>query len=179
MFMTLRNKFKDVGTLSTLCEDAERVARSDGNERPGSEHFVLASLHMSDGTALRALAGLGATPETFAAAVRVQFMEALGSAGLEMSLPEEPGLPSLHLASSPSRLYNAAPSGQSLVQRLASTAEVRKERPLLAADILVAAAQEEFSITARAFRVLGIARQDLVQAASREITRYEHREVKV
>lgn len=173
MLGTLKNKFQDAGTLSALCKEAERIARFHGNEAPGSEHFVLACLELPDGTARRALASLGATPEAFEAAMRARFVEALRHAGMEVASdagldrPRSPRVPTA------SKLYRAAPSGQSIVQRLASTAEARKARPLLAADVLLAVAEEEFSIAARALGVLGIKPQHLVQAARREIALHE------
>lgn len=173
MFVALRKKLKDVGTLSALCREAEQVARSHANEAPGSEHFVLASIAMQDGTARRALASLGAAPEAFVEAIRAQFEEALRHAGLETTPGAELEPSSSHRASSTSKLYRAAPSGQSLVQRLASTAEGRKTRSLLSADVLLAAAEEELSIAARALRVLRITPQQLVQAAGREIALHE------
>lgn len=172
MLNALRNKLNDARTLGALCEEAERVARSAGNKEPGSEHFVLASLCLQDGTARRALASLGATPEAFGEAIRAQFVEALSHAGLETRPDSAPDTASSR-APDTSKLYHAAASGQSLVQRLASSAEGRKPRPLLSADVLVAVAEEEFSIAARALRVLGITPQQLVQAASREIARHE------
>lgn len=174
MWTLLRNKLKDIRTLSALFKAAEQVARANGAERPGSEHLVLASLAMPDGTARRALAGLGATPEMFGAAIRSQFIAALSHAGLEMPTPAGAELPGNQRIASPSKLYRATASGQSLVQRLASTVKARSGRPLLAADILVAAAEEEFSIAARSFRVLGITPQQLVHAAGREIAQCHH-----
>lgn len=42
MFTTLRNKLKDIRTLSALCKEAERTALSNGSRMLGSEHSVLA-----------------------------------------------------------------------------------------------------------------------------------------
>ncbi|MDP3227082.1 MAG: Clp protease N-terminal domain-containing protein [Acidovorax sp.] len=173
MLGTLKNKFKDAGTLSALCKEAERIARFQGNEAPGSEHFVLASLSLEDGTARRALASLGATPKAFEEAMRAQFVEALRHAGMEAAPDASPDLARSPRVPNASKLYRAAPSGQTIVQRLASTAETREARSLLAADVLLAAAEEEFSIAARALRVLGITPEQLVQAARQEITLHE------
>lgn len=175
MLATFMNKLKDAGTLAALCQKAEQIARSEGQGVPGSEHFVLAALSLPDGTGLRTMASLGATPEGFAEAIGAQFVEALRHAGMEIA-SETAGLP----GSSPrppaaSKLYHSAPSGQRIVQRLASTAEERQNRSLLAADVLLAVAEEKFSIASRALDVLGITQQQLVDAASREIALYGHR----
>ena len=77
MFTTLRNKLKDIRTLSALCEEAERTALSSGSRMAGSEHFVLACLSMQDDTARRVLASLGASPEDFGDAILVHFDESL------------------------------------------------------------------------------------------------------
>lgn len=173
MLVTLKNKFKDAGTLSALCSEAERIAHLHDNEVPGSEHFVLASLCLEDGTARRALASLGATPEAFEEAIRAQFVEALRHAGIEAAPDANPDLARSPRVPNTSKLYRAAPSGQTMVQRLASTAATRKARPLLAADILLVVAEEEFSSAARALGILGITPQQLVQAARQEIALHE------
>lgn len=175
---TLKNKFKDIGTLSQLCKEAERIAHSLGQVVPGSEHFVLASLALTDGTARTALASLGATPEAFEEAISAQFANALRHAGLEAVPDADVALQSSPPVPNTSKLYRAAPSGQSMVQRLSSTAEARSSRSLLSADVLLAAAEEEYSITARALGVLGISREQLIQAASHAIAFHEQRQGK-
>lgn len=174
VFTRIKNRFQDVRTLSVLCEEAERIGRSHGVATPGSEHFVLASFDLKDGTARQAFSSLGASPEGFGEAIRMQFEAALRHAGVELPPDADPE-PATTLLPSPSasRLYRSAPSGQSLVQRIASAADTRKQRSLLAADVLIAVAQEEYSIAARALRTLNITPQRLVQAASQQISRYE------
>lgn len=179
MFTALKNKLDDAGTLSALCKEAERIARAQGNETPGSEHFLLASLSLPDGTARRALASLGATPHAFEEAIRSQFVDALRHAGMAAELDAGLKLPHSPRVPTASKLYRAAPSGQSIVQRLASAAKARKDRPFLAADVLLAAAEEKFSIAARALDVLDIKPQQLVQAARQEIALHEQGQGKV
>ncbi len=176
MFVTLKNKFKDVGTLSVLCKEAERIARIDGKQAPGSEHFVLASLALPDATARAALVRLGASPESFAEAIRIQFEDALRHVGLTAGADAGWESASSPPAPDAAKLFRAAPSGQSMLQRIAATSGVRQGRELLAADVLLAAAEEELSIAARALRVLDISQQQLIQAADGEIARYlQHR----
>jgi ATP-dependent Clp protease ATP-binding subunit ClpA len=174
VYTTLRNKIKDTRTIAALCTEAERIAGTDGCEAPGSEHFVLAALAMPDGTARHALARLGATPQSFEEAIRAQFAVALGHIGMDAPAGGDLAGPRVARPPAPSRVYRAAPSGQSLVQRLSATAAGRKDRSLLAADVLLAAAQQQYSIAARAFGVLGITPQQLVEAASREIAHHAH-----
>ena len=176
MFATLKNRLNDAGTLSALCKEAERVARNLGAETPGSEHFVLASLCLPDGTARRALASLGATPEAFEKAINSQFADALRHAGLELAPATDQAPESIPICRSPSKLYRTTPSAQALVQRLASSAETRANRSLLTADVLLAVAEEEFSIAARALGVLGIKPEQLVHAARQEVAFYESRQ---
>jgi hypothetical protein len=46
MFKRLTQNLRDMGTIKTLCEAAERIARANHQERPGAEHFVLAALEL-------------------------------------------------------------------------------------------------------------------------------------
>ena len=134
------------------CEEAERIGRSHGVARPGSQHFVLASFDLKDGTARQAFSNLDASPEGFAEAIRAQFEAALRHAGVELPPHADPEPATTIPSPNASRLYRSAASGQSLIQRIA--ADARKQRSLLAVDMLVAAALEECSIAARAARPL-------------------------
>lgn len=53
-------------------------------------------------------------------------------------------------------MYETEPSGQSLVKRLANTHGTRAGRFLPGADILLAAAQENYTSSTRALQKLGI-----------------------
>lgn len=172
MFATIRNRLSDVRTISSLCEEAERIGRSRGDAMPGSEHFVIASFTLEDGTARRAIESLGASPEAFASAIDVQFAESLRHVGVEAGGEADPTSVGDLPAPKAQRVYRAAPSGQLLVQRITAAGADRKKRTLLAADVLLAVSQEEHSIAARALRVLKISSEELARAARREILAY-------
>jgi hypothetical protein len=167
MFATVKKHFNDAKTLSALCAAAEGAARKAGASKPGSEHFVLGALELADNTGLATFTRLGITREAFAQAIRDQFTNALGSVGI--SVPE--GLVSHPAAASRPKptLYEAEPSGQRLVQRLAEARGSRAGRPLVGADVLLAVTHEEFTVATRAFRVLGVGAESLAAAAKQSI----------
>jgi ATP-dependent Clp protease ATP-binding subunit ClpA len=158
MFKTLRIRFQDVRTIARLCTAAENIARAE----PGSEHLVLASLDLPDGTARDAFARLGVSREAFAEAIQAQFADALGSVGLQVPAAEAAPPAS---AKPHSMLYRAAPSGQALIERMVHSPRRAARQPLAGADILLAVAEEQFSIAARAFARLGIRQEQLADAA--------------
>jgi ATP-dependent Clp protease ATP-binding subunit ClpA len=163
MFDTLKVRLQDMRTIARLCTAAEELARAE----PGSEHLVLAALDLPDGSARSAFAQLGVSRDDFAQAIQAQFVDALGSVGLEVPADDEAQPQAL--APPRSRLYRAAPSGQALIERLVCAPRRAQRRPLAGADILLAAAEERFSIAARAFARLGIARERLAAAATQAL----------
>jgi ATP-dependent Clp protease ATP-binding subunit ClpA len=175
MFTTVKKHLNDARAIASLCEAAESAAREAGTSKPGSEHFVLGALALSDQTAAATLTRLGITREAFEKAVISQFSSALQSVGVAVSgsdgLADQPSAPSRPKTA----LYEAEPSGQSLVQRLAATRKQRSTRALLSADVLLAVADEEFTVAARAFRALGVLPEHLQGVANQCIAEVERR----
>lgn len=168
MFQTFKRKLQDMRTLSRLCALAEELARQDRCPQPGSEHFVLAALALPDQTAMRAFAHLGLTEGRFRDALAAQRSDALASVGVTAARAGSSGGEAALLAPK-SAAYQAAPSGQSLVQRLAQTRQARAGRCLLGADVLLAAAQENYTSAGRAFQKLGITPGQLAASAGQSI----------
>ncbi|MBL0728252.1 Clp protease N-terminal domain-containing protein [Piscinibacter sp. HJYY11] len=162
MFTTLKVRWQDMRTIARLCTAAENIARAE----PGSEHLVLASLELPDGSSREVFARLGLSREAFAEAIQAQFTDALGSVGLNVP-PSEPEV--ANSAKARGMLYRAAPSGQALIQRLVHMPRRQARQPLAGADILLAVAEEQFSIAARAFARLGIRREQLAAAATQAL----------
>jgi ATP-dependent Clp protease ATP-binding subunit ClpA len=168
MFQTIQRRLQDVRTLAALCTRAEELARQEGCPQPASEHFVLAALALPDQTAARAFARLGLTESRFREALAAQRCDALASVGVTAAATVASDQPPAPVPPKPGA-YQAAPSGQSLVQRLAETRTARAGRCLLGADVLLAAAQENHTFSSRAFRKLGIASSQLAEAARQSI----------
>ena len=168
MLTALKRRFQDARTLTKLCKSAEDLARENGRARPSSEHFVLAALELPDGTAQETFGCLSLTKSGFIAAVEAQRANALAAVGVT-AIPS-PTTPSVQELLPPKeKLYQAEPSGQSLVQRLYESRHARKGRMLLGADVLLAVAQEVNSSAGRAFQELGIGGPQLAEAASTAI----------
>jgi hypothetical protein len=167
MFGSFKRRLQDVRTLAKLCTLAEEIARKRGRAQPGSEHFVLAALMLPDGTARHAFERLGLAEAAFVQALESQRADVLASVGVAATgsdasqpvpLPEH------------SKVYEADPSGQSLVQRLAEARGERSERGLMSADVLLAVSQETYTASARAFQRLDISTTTLSDAARRALT---------
>lgn len=166
MIRFLRQRLRDMRTLSQLCTAAERCARQSGQARPGSEHFLLAALGLPDGSAARVFGMLGVSAQAFAQALASQRLQALAAVGVALpgtapadadaAVPLPPAAP----------LYEAQPSGAALLQRLAAARHARRQRGLAGADVLLAVADETHSTAARALRTLGIDPARLRDAAA-------------
>lgn len=168
MFQFLKRRLHDVRTLALLCTSAEELAQQQGRSKPGSEHFILAALALPDQTAAQAFANLGLSEKKFQAALVAQRSDALASVGISTSEAELTEMPS-ELPPSKSALYEAEPSGQALVKRLADSRKTRSKRFLSGADVLLAAAHECYTPASRAFQKLGISTGQLTEAAQRSI----------
>lgn len=168
MLQFFKRRLRDVRTLARLCTSAEELAHQQGRPKPGSEHFILAALSLSDQTAAQAFARLGLTGQQFQDALVAQRSDALASVGLSNSAADPTKQPSA-LPVPKSALYEAEPSGQSLVKRLADTRKTRTARWLLGADVLLAAAEERYTPSSRAFQKLGVSADQLADAARRSI----------
>lgn len=162
MFDTWKQRWRDASTIRHLCEDAEALARMDGQTAAGSEHLVQACLGLADGSAQAVFKGLGVTAASYREAVHRQYADALALLGIG-------GADTARVAAPPAaaapRLYQAAPSGQALMQRLAAAASARAGRPLCGADVMLAVAEERYSVAARAFAALGVEPRRLEQVA--------------
>lgn len=154
MLKKLTQTFRDMGTIKTLCEAAERIANAELQSAPGAEHFVLAALELSDGSAARVFARLGISAGAFQDALREGHRAALAAAGVgaEEIIGSERDVPPLPR---PRELYNAAPSGAAVLKGLAALRKRGVTGPLLGVHVLEVVSAMQHGTTARAFRLLG------------------------
>lgn len=157
MFQGLKSKLGDMSTIKRLCERAEAHALQDQQREPGAEHFLLAALHLPDGTARLAFERWGVEPDDLRAAIERQYGDALRSIGLRAEMPA--GTP----MSANAGIYQAAPSGREIMQALAATR--KGHSPLLGAHVVAIAAVMSNGVAARALRALGVDAIDLKSAA--------------
>ncbi|MES2263383.1 MAG: Clp protease N-terminal domain-containing protein [Pseudomonadota bacterium] len=167
MFRRLIQRFNDMRTIKTLCENAERHANADGQQEPGSEHFILAALELPDGSARKAFERIGADPSRFRGAIAQQYGDALKSIGVESAsldaldkgaaVPPKPGL------------YKAKSSVQAVMQQLAAWPKARAEEALTGAHVIAVIAAVQQGVAARALKKMGVDLQALTDAARAEI----------
>ena len=120
MFRKLRRRIADMKALTELMTSAERLARDDGLDRPGSEHVVAAAISHSDGRAAALLAPHGVDADRFLEATRRVHTRALDAVGVHASDDQlDAALPD---ATPESGAYKVEPSAQDLLQRVAATA---------------------------------------------------------
>lgn len=176
MFKTIRQRFRDMGTIKALCFEAEKLANAEGQEEPGAEHFVLSALTLPDGTARKAFLRMHADPDNFRAAIAQQYEDALQNLGI--ALPHDAEIPGEATPIPTSKgPYKAQPSAQALMQTLTQGNMVREQKadstaPLLSAHVLLAATSAQYGVVARALRVMGIDSASLADAAKAEIAAY-------
>ena len=159
---------RDAGTLATLCEIAEAIARNEGHEAPAAEHFVEAALDLPDGAARRVFERLGLDGTGFKAALVADERAALSRVGvggvvIEQALGASGSLPPA------SGLYEAAPSGQAVVQELARLRQRGVTAPLDGAQVLKVVAEMGHGRAVRALRAMGAEPDAVVAAANAEI----------
>ena len=148
MFNGIKTKLNDMSTIKLLCERAEVHALHDQQREPGGEHFLLAALDLPDGTARLALERAGVEPDALKAAIERQYDDALHAIGLTVDVPHE-----TPISANPGA-YQAAPSGQAIMQALAAT---RKDHaPLLGAHVVSIVAGMSQGVAPRALRALGV-----------------------
>ena len=165
MFHTIRRRIHDARTISWLCREAEQAARTRGQARPGSEHFVLAALGLPDGSGRTAFGMLGIDAAGYADALDRLDTRALEDIGIATgAIPTRP-----QVAGPAPRLFQGQPSAQTLIQRLADAKLTRQDRSLTGADLLLMVAEEQHSPAVRAFLALGVSPARLKEAAQRAI----------
>lgn len=166
MFDSIRNKFKDIRTISQLCTAAEKWALAEGQSQPGAEHFLLATFDLPDGSARRVFERLQKNPDELPRAIHQQYADALQNLGMDGSqLP-----PAKSTAPAPPGygVYKAQPSGQAVMQALAKLRQGPQSRPLLGCDMLLVISQMQHGVAARALRRMGIDLARLAEEAQRE-----------
>jgi ATP-dependent Clp protease ATP-binding subunit ClpA len=168
MFQQLRQRVRDMRTVSALCQDAERHANATGQREPGAEHFLLAALELPDGSARRAFERVRTEPARLREAIERQYEQALRHMGLDASGLDDGGDAAPPIAT-PTGLYRAAPSGQAVVQGLQALRELDPRKPLLGAHVVALVADMERGVAARSLQAMGIERGSLGAAARAEI----------
>jgi len=176
MFKTIRQRFRDMGTIKTLCFEAEKLANADGQKEPGAEHFVLSALALPDGTARKAFERIDTDPDSFRAAIAQQYEDALQNLGI--ALPHDAvNTDEATPISTSIGPYKTQPSAQALMQTLTREIMVKEQKadstaPLLSAHVVLAATSAQYGVAARAFRAMGIDPTKLAEAATAEIIAY-------
>lgn len=170
MLKSMLRAARDAGTLKALCESAETIARTEGQSAPGAEHFVLAALGLPDGSAHRVFARLGLDGDSFRSALIEQERAALRHAGIADVLIEQTmgRTGPLAPASGP---YEAAPSGNTVVQELAQLRRRGVSAPLSGAQVLKVVAEMGHGSAIRALRLMGAEPAAVIAAADAEIAK--------
>ena len=168
MLKRLKRRLQDMKTVFALCRAAETHALADGQEQPGSEHFLLAALDLPEGSARRAFARAGMEPEVLKPAISQQYLDALGEAGLHPGAAAAVlGVPDpLQRKRIPPR---AKSSAIGLLERLSSREGLPRNTVLSGALIIASIARERHSVAARALRAARIDSGKLAEAALAEV----------
>ena len=165
MFKRILLRFRDMRTVTTLIDGADKQASLLGEDKPGAEHFVLSALKLEDGTAKRTFERLGVDSIKFQHAVKQQYSEALDSIGIKHTTIDFEPDP----IESTKLFQESQASGQDLMKKLFALKQQDKQHPLLGAHVLCVAANMEYGVTSRAFRVMEIDPKLLIKVAREEI----------
>ena len=167
MFQRIKQRVRDIGTLKVLCEAAERHALEAGRREPAAEHFLLAALELPDGSALRVFERIGADATQLPAAIERQYHDALRAVGVDPQ-PLAEAAQGLEPLNASGGVYQAAPSGQAVVQGLAALRSADQQAPLLGCHVLTVVAGMPHGVAARALRAMGVAPEALGREAAQE-----------
>lgn len=169
MFANIKRRIDDMKTVAALCRDAEAYALAEGQEQPGSEHFLLAALDLPDGSARQVFTRVGADPNELKSAVKKQYVQALAHVGISESDVAE----ALHDSAPLQRRPLPPPARASsieLLKRLANKDGLPKNVALSGALVVAAIAKEQHSVAARALRTMQIDPTRLAEAALAELS---------
>ena len=148
----------DVRVLKEALERAERIARERGDEVIGAHHLMLAAIDLSDGSARRAFARLGADADAFEVAVGKAHDAALRGLGLS---PSE-GAPAVHEG----RVFMKSDATCEAAMR--ATYELHGDEPLTGAHVVAGVCAVEHGVAARALTAMDLDRRKLAAAALAE-----------
>lgn len=165
MFGLLARRTADMRLLKALLEGAERYALSTGEQAPGAAHILAAACDLPDGSARRAFERAGLDAAQYKADLRGRHSETLRAHGLPATtaiLADEGPAPP------PRPIFDAAPSGQEVVRRLAETRSARRGRGMTAADVVAAIAQAPDRLVLQLLRRADIDPEALLSAARLE-----------
>jgi ATP-dependent Clp protease ATP-binding subunit ClpA len=150
----IKSKIQDMKTISKLCLGAEKYANEYGEEKPGAEHFMLASLDLQDGSARRVFERLEINPDAINQAIKDQHSNALASIGIvdetikldvKSAVTLKPNM----------KLYDTKPSGKTVMQKIYQNNKARNTR-LIGAHVIEVILSMEYGIAVRALQTMGI-----------------------
>ena len=171
MFEFLSRRFRDMGRLTKLFNEAERLANEEGRAEPGAEHMVMAALCLpEDDSARRALASLGGTPEGFRAAVEQQYADALEAIGIATP-PFADEDPAPAPAARKKGLYRGSRSLEDLMEAVTADKASRSTAAMISAEIILGATRAQSGVVARAIARMGLEREQLADAARAVISK--------
>ena len=172
MFNTIKQRFRDMRTISALCSGAEKLANAIGQKEPGAEHLVLSALELPDGTARKAFERIHADPNGFRTAIARQYEDALHNIGIALP-PDVVITDEATPVAAGKGLFKAQASFDTLMQTLYEVKNKEQKAdtaaPLLGAHVILAACTAQYGVAVRAFRAMGVDPTKLAEAARAEI----------
>ncbi len=160
----VKQKGRDMKTISQLCLGAEAHANGNGEEQPGAEHFLLAALDLPDGTAKKVFERLGIDPEKINEAISQQHIDALSNVGIDVEALDI-NMGKAEAVKPNAGLYKTTPSGQALMQKLHEM-NAKRANPLMGLHVIEVIATMEQGIAPRALAAMGIDREALKAAVA-------------
>ncbi|MFK3865719.1 Clp protease N-terminal domain-containing protein [Pseudoalteromonas rhizosphaerae] len=150
----IKTKIQDMKTISNLCLGAEKYANQYNEEKPGAEHFMLASLDLKDESVRNVFARLGVNPDEINQAIIKQHTEALAGIGIEQEAIIAQTILSEKIKPSV-KLYDTKPSGQFVMQKIYQNNKSRGTR-LMGVHVIEAILSMEYGIAIRALQAMNI-----------------------
>jgi ATP-dependent Clp protease ATP-binding subunit ClpA len=158
--MPLRTALADSRLIAALLTTAEAEARALGDPEPAAEHLLLAALLIEDPSAREALSSVAPTVDAAAVRTAIGAVHAASLTAVGISTPE------LDTPLRPARgIYRSEVSAQEVFQR-ARVLSRHSRKGLLAAHVLLAAAEREHGTVARVLDHLGLERAAVTEAAA-------------
>ncbi len=150
LIKAIKQKFQDMKTIGTLCETAEKIALDNGENTPGAEHFLLASITLEDGGAKRILQKFNVKAADLKDAVLNYHQHVLRDVGISST---GIGDSEYQQAASKNKLYHSQPTTQRLFKTMHKKSEAE---PLGSVHVLEALLTFDVGIIPGVFKILGL-----------------------
>jgi ATP-dependent Clp protease ATP-binding subunit ClpA len=151
--MGLLNAVRDIKTMRQVLTDAEAEARRAGEDLPAPEHLLVAATGLSEGSARRAFARVGADPDALRQAIEQAHASALASIGI--TTPDTAPLDGGQLGPA-NGVFRATPQAQQVWRQAVTLSKSARPPGIRGAHVVAAVCSLTQGTAVRALVAMGV-----------------------